>query len=187
MIHADELMLFGTPFSCSRSFENIFRHKVDIEYAHHVFRQMAIEFRGNSRASYALYAHYQKRLRQSWELAAKESAAAQEGLFDKQSWSAKEMKDFRRDFDKVCFDGFVSCLSGWNDYTEPIVSAADFTKYLEKAKAVFKRQWDFLASLRNVNKKRTERNYWLTRRGKSFALCSPCKGRRIVRTSSIGP
>ena len=151
--HADEYLLFGTPFHQSRSFENIFRNKADIEYAHHVFRKMAVEYRGDSRASYALFAHYQKRKCQSWELMAEKALAEKEGVFAKQSWSDQPMKDFRREFDKLCRDGFIACLSGWNDYTQPIISHEDFSRFLVRAKMVYPRQWKFLSGLRNINKK----------------------------------
>ena len=77
---ASKYMLFGAPFDSSRSFEPIFRLKSDIEYAHHVFRKLAVEYRGDSRASYALYAQYQKRVRQSWQMIAEQAMAEKEKM-----------------------------------------------------------------------------------------------------------
>lgn len=143
--HAEKYMLFGTPFLSTRSFENIFRHKGDIEYTHQVFRQMAIEYRGDSRVSYALYAHYQKRVRQSWEIIAAQTMAAKDGVFDKQSWNAKLMKEFcsEFDFDALCRNGFISCLSQWIDYTEPIINASNFLKCLKRERLfiLYSKQW----------------------------------------------
>ena len=115
---------------------------------------MSSEYRGDSRASYALYAHYQKRLRQTWQLKAEKADAAKDVVIDKQSWQTPQMKAFRVEFDSLCKEGFLRCLSQWNDYTKPIISPEDFNRFLEKAKTTYPKQWRFLAPLRNVNKKR---------------------------------
>ena len=45
-------------------------------------------------------------------------------------------------------------MSRFQDYTQPIISNADFMLYLARAKHVFSEQWRFLASLRSVDAKK---------------------------------
>ena len=63
----EDVMFFGRPFDGVRPFDDLFKNKKDVEYAHHVFRQFASEYKGDARASAQLYAAYQKRLRQTWQ------------------------------------------------------------------------------------------------------------------------
>ena len=60
---ADMLMLFGRPFASTRPFDVIFRNRKNLQYVHHIFRQLSTELRGDSVASSQLYAAYQKHAR----------------------------------------------------------------------------------------------------------------------------
>lgn len=53
----------------------------------------------------------------------------------------------------MCRDAFAKCRSGWNDYTQSIISAKAFSEHLELAKTVFPQQWEFLSGLRSINTK----------------------------------
>ena len=148
--HPERIMFFGPPLLGLRSFEEIFRFKRNIQYAHHIFRQFAAEYKGDSRMSAILYAAYQKRLRLIWEMKYNASLASNAGLFDKQTWNTPGAKTFCRLFNNLCKHSFRYCMVAYQDYSMPIVSENDFIVYLDIAKIVFKPQWRFLRSLRNV-------------------------------------
>jgi len=59
---ADDIMFFGTLFDSTRPFAPIFAMKRTKSYIHQVFRQFAIEYRGDANASAQLYAAYPKRI-----------------------------------------------------------------------------------------------------------------------------
>ena len=53
------IMLFGLLFEQGRSFAKLFR-KMKAQHAHHIFRQFASEYFGDSRASLMLFIEYQQ-------------------------------------------------------------------------------------------------------------------------------
>ena len=57
-------MFFGKCFDQSRPWSPVFHFKSDPEYAHHVFRQFASEYFGDSRVSSQLFAAYKECLNQ---------------------------------------------------------------------------------------------------------------------------
>jgi len=145
---AKDLMFFGRRFEGFRRFDDLFRKKSDMEYAHHVFRQLAVEYWGDSRSSSLLYAAYQKRQDKCYE--ARAEAA---GVYDVQSFNTDEQVVFRKRFNNLCKWSFIWCLTTHQDYSQPIVAPVDFDNYLNLAKHVYSTKWRFLASLRNVDPK----------------------------------
>ena len=151
---ADDVMFFGCPLDGTRSFDTIFVGKQDVEYAHHVFRQFASEYKGDSRASAQLYASYQKRLRLSWENKYNMLKAANAGIYDKETFASNDAQKFRKVFNKHCMWAFAFCMTQYQDYSKPILLPIDFLAFQNIAKQVFGKQWRLLASLRNTNQKK---------------------------------
>jgi hypothetical protein len=87
LVHrADEMMLFGTQINNLRRFAPLFREKGDAEYAHHVFRQFALEYKGDSRASALLYAAYQNCLKNGLAKELGRKKAEMDVYLSKASW-----------------------------------------------------------------------------------------------------
>ncbi len=60
IIHASQtIMVFGYPFAQNRSFTPLF-WKMKLQHAHHIFRQFASEYYGDSRACSMLYIEYEQ-------------------------------------------------------------------------------------------------------------------------------
>ena len=149
-------MLFGRPFASTRPFDVIFRNRKNLQYVHHIFRQLSTELRGDSVASSQLYAAYQKQCCCVYKLMRDEALTEKYSMLDKIHFNTKPAQVFRRCFDMLCKNAFINCLTRWNDYTQPIIRDEDFLRYQEAAKHVFDRQWRFLASTRGLNRRRSE-------------------------------
>ena len=150
--HSSDVMFFGRKFEGARLYdEYLFKNKTNRQYIHHVFRLMSSELVGDALACTQLYACYQKRMRRSLEHQLQQAAAAQAGLFNRQTFNTPLGQLFRKLFNGLCKNSFLNCMSRFQDYTQPIISNADFICYLELARKVFSDQWRFLAGLRSVN------------------------------------
>ena len=153
--HSADVMFYGRRFEGGRLYDaHLFKNKINRQYIHHIFRHVSSELVGDALACAQLYACYQKRIRRSLEHQLSQAAANEAGLYDRQTFNTPRGKLFRKMFDGLCKNAFLSCMSRFQDYTQPIISNADFMLYLALAKHVFSDQWRFLASLRSIDAKK---------------------------------
>ncbi len=140
------IMLFGLPFMQGWSFATLF-WKMKPQHAHHIFRQFASEYFGNSRACLMLYIEYQQaRLDAAVaDLMSQEAtSSALTNLFNESLFNSKEVCRFQFWFDRYCEYAFVNCMNHYNDYSQLLIVAEDFTDYLKLSKRIFPQQWSFL-------------------------------------------
>jgi hypothetical protein len=166
IIHASKsIMLFGDPSTQGCSFTSLFP-KMKPQHSHHILRQFASEYFGDSRACSILYIEYQ----QAWldaavaELQSIDGVLALSNLFDQSSFKSREVQRFQYWFDQYCKYAFVNCMNNYNDYSQPLIVAKDFMNYLNLSKIIFPQQWDFLAVTHGIH----------TRDGHELNECKEC-------------
>ncbi len=145
-------MFFGKCFDQTRPWEPVFHFKTDPEYAHHVFRQFAPEYFGDSRASAKLFAAYKDcmcRVYQEQCIVAESTKVTTRSMIP--NFNFEDARIFQLSFDHICRHLFVSCFSDFNDYSMLILQTSDFISYLQALNRIFPQQWEFLSSHRNVN------------------------------------
>ena len=59
---AEDVIFYGRPFATSRRFDKCFKFKNREEYVFHMFKNIAIEFHGDSAALSLLYPSYLKQI-----------------------------------------------------------------------------------------------------------------------------
>ena len=142
------VMLFGFPFEQPRSFAKLFR-KMKVQHAHHIFRQFASEYFGDSRACSMLFIEYQQaKLDAMTEIITSPSSASH--LFNESSFKSEEAQRFQYWFDRYCEHAFLNCMNNYNDYSQPLIVPSDFMNYLNLSKHVFPQQWEFLSTTRGI-------------------------------------
>jgi hypothetical protein len=102
VIHCSNVvMFFGKCFDQSRPWGPVFRFKSDPEYAHHVFRQFASEYFGDSRVSSQLFTAYKDCLNQFYRTryAALISTPPNRAM---NMFSSDSARRFQSVFDNIC-------------------------------------------------------------------------------------
>jgi len=146
------IMLFGFPFEHGRSIAKIFR-KMKAQHAHHIFRQFASEYFGDSRASSMLFIEYQQaRLDAAAEIfmSSQVNTSSASNLFHDSSFKTERAQRFQYWFDRYCKHEFLNCMNSYNDYSQPLLVPDDFMNYLNLSKRIFPQQWEFLAMARGI-------------------------------------
>ena len=154
VIHCSNVvMFFGKCFDQSRPWGPVFRFKSDPEYAHHVFRQFASEYFGDSRVSSQLFAAYKDCLNQFYRTryAASISTPPNRAM---NMFSSNSARRFQSVFDNICRYSFVNCFTQFSDFSMPILYPFDFTMYQNASKHIFREQWAFLSSHRKIHRDR---------------------------------
>jgi hypothetical protein len=147
IIHASQsIMLFGDPISQGCLFTSLF-WKMKPQHLHHILRQFASEYFGDSRACSMLFIEYrQARLDAAVaELQSLNKASALSNLFQQSLFNSDEVQQFQYWFDWYCQYAFINCMNQYNDYSQPLILADDFMNFLNLSKKIFPQQWDFLA------------------------------------------
>jgi hypothetical protein len=131
-----KVMFFGPAFHGVRAFKNLFRYKTNMQYVHHIFRNMADECFGDARASALLYATYHKHISDiAFKLVAKANAE-RDGVLAKATFDTPQAKLFCKIFNKLCRNSFIFSLIYFQDYSQPIVSSQDFLNFLKLSKGI---------------------------------------------------
>lgn len=157
VIHCSNvIMFFGKSFDQSRPWGPVFRFKSDPEYAHHVFRQFASEYFGDSRVSSQLFAAYKECLNIFYRTRYATNSASISTITNRamHTFSFDAGRKFQSFFDDLCRYSFVNCFTQFSDFSMPILSTVDFSIYLQASKHIFPEQWAFLSSHRNINRDR---------------------------------
>jgi hypothetical protein len=154
VIHCSNVvMCFGKCFDQSRPWSPVFLFKSDPEYAHHVFRQFASEYFGDSWVSLQLFAAYKECLNQFYrtQYAASISTPTNRSM---NTFSSDTARRFQSIFDDICRYSFVNCFTQFSDFSMPILSPFDFTMYQNLLKHIFREQWAFLSLHCNIHRDR---------------------------------
>ena len=142
VIHCSHvIMFFGKSFDQSRPWGPVFRFKTDPEYAHHVFRQFASEYFGDSRVSSQLFAAYKECLNIFYRTRYANNSASISRLSDRpmHTFCFNDGRKFQSLFDDLCRYSFENCFTQFSDFSMPILSTVDFSIYLEASKHIFPR------------------------------------------------
>jgi hypothetical protein len=155
IIHASQtIMVFGYPFVQNRSFTSLF-WKMKLQHAHHIFKQFASKYYGDSRACSMLYIEYrQARL----DVAASELNKATadfstRDLIQDASIKTESAQQFLYWFDRHCKQAFINCMNSYNDYSQPLIVPQDFMNFLSVSKHIFLLQWEFLSSVWGITER----------------------------------
>ena len=141
VIHcAQVLMFFGKSFDLSRPWGPVFCFKSDPEYAHHVFRQFASEYFGDSRVSSQLFASYKECLCNYYRLRCINTECSSVRKQDLPTFNCDAARKFQLCFDNICRHSYFNSFSDFNDYSMPILSTADFLNFLNASKNIFPEQ-----------------------------------------------
>jgi len=147
------IMLFGLLFEQGRSFAKLF-WKMKAQHAHHIFRQFASEYFGNSRASSMLFIEYQQaRLDAAAEeivMSSQGNTSSASNLFHDSSFKIKRAQLFQYWFDCYCKHAFLNCMNSYNNYSQPLIVPDDFMNYLYLSKCIFPQQWGILSTARGI-------------------------------------
>jgi hypothetical protein len=132
------IMLFGFPFEHGQSFAKIFR-KMKAQHAHHIFRQFASEYFGDSCASSMLFIEYQQaRLDAAAELcmSSQGNTLSASNLFHDSSFKTERAQRFQYWFDRYCKHAFLNCVNSYNDYSQPLLVPDDFMNIMDRVKSM---------------------------------------------------
>jgi hypothetical protein len=146
------IMLFGFPFEQGRSFAKLFR-KMKAQHAHHIFRQFASEYFGDSRARSMLFIEYQQaRLDAAAEIfmSSQGNTSSASNLFHDSSFKTERAQRFQYWFDRYCEHASLNCMNSYNDYSQPLIVPDDFMNYLYLSKRIFPQQWEFLSTAHGI-------------------------------------
>ena len=154
LVHlAGDIMLYGRPFSTSRGYDQLLRMKNSNNYVFHVFKHLALEYRGDSVQSSLLYASYLKRVNEMQaEALVKAPLVAEKDILRRLSTTTVTQRIFIQLFDGLCQNEFIQCLQFWNDYAVEIIREDDLDRFVDAAQhKAFPDQWKVLAGMRGLN------------------------------------
>jgi hypothetical protein len=123
------------------------------QHAHHIFRQFASEYFGDSQASSMLFIEYQQaRLDAAAEIfmSSQVNTSSASNLFHDSSFKTERAQRFQYWFDRYCEHAFLNCTNSYNDCSQPLLVPDDFMNYLNLSKPIFPQQWEFLAKARGI-------------------------------------
>ena len=144
-------MFFGKSFDLSCPWGPVFCFKSDPEYAHHVFRQFASEYFGDSRVSSQLFASYKECLCNYYRSRCIDTECSSVQKQDPPTFNCDAARKFQLCFDNICRHSYFNSFSDFKDYSMPILSTADFLNFLNASKNIFPEQWAVLLSHCNIN------------------------------------
>jgi hypothetical protein len=78
------------------------------------------------------------------------TSSALTNLFNESSFNCKKVCRFQFWFDRYCEYAFFNCMNHYNDYSQLLIVAEDFTNYLELSKRILPQQWSFLRTTRGI-------------------------------------
>ena len=124
-----------------------------VQHAHHIFRQFASEYFGDSWASSMLFIKYQQtRLDAAAEIfmSSQGNKSSASKLFHDSLFKTKRAQLFQYWFDRYCEHAFLNCINSYNDYSQPLLVPDDFMNYLNLLKRIFPQQWEVLAMAHGI-------------------------------------
>ena len=182
------IMLFGFPFEQGRSFAKLF-WKMKVQHAHHIFRQFASEYFGDSWASSMLFIKYQQtRLDAAAEIfmSSQGNTSSASKLFHDSLFKTKRAQLFQYWFDRYCEHAFLNCMISYNNYSQPLLVPDDFMNYPYLSKRIFPQQWEFLATAHGIYSQDAD-NLLDCKERQIFMVVPTYNGLLIFEHWNIGP
>jgi len=127
-------MLFGAPFSTTRSFDKHFAsNKSNENYLFHIFKTLSVELRGDAILSASLYSEYLTRVVAVRGVKIQTMAgSSDEDILLRLQDQTLTQKVFITMFDVLCKGRFFSCLAQWNNYSKELVEHEDLVVLLTR-------------------------------------------------------
>ena len=146
-----DIMVFGPRITTIRSFSSLFIDKQNLDYIHHIFRQLALEVRGDTVASLALIGAYQeKRAIVYAENEKISSEKTEKRLIDAMTFLGVEQSNFFQKVDDTFRGAIDTCLVSFQVFSEPIVSRERIIDMMEECQQLFPIVWKALENLRGT-------------------------------------
>ncbi|KAK1743298.1 hypothetical protein QTG54_005919 [Skeletonema marinoi] len=147
-----DLMIFGVKDTTTRSYSRLFKDKSNPIYIHFIYRELALETRGDVEATLALTSAYH--LKNSVvvkEDAVKSIAKAEKEIIESMTFTGDAKKeDYFAKVDKA-FEGTLrNCLVTFQDYNAILLPKELLIDFMEEAQVIFKTAWKALGNMRGI-------------------------------------
>jgi len=147
-----DLMIFGAKDAAPRLYSSLFKNKSNPIYIHFIYRELALETRGDGEATLALTSAYHLKNSVVFkENAVKSIAKAEKEIIESMTFTGDAKKeDYFAKVDKA-FEGTLrNCLVTFQDYNAILLPKELLIDFMEEAQVIFKTAWKALSNMRGI-------------------------------------